>query len=189
MYINFKDLCKTKDIKKVKELYIKAFPEEERVPFWLLKWKARLEKTSLLSIYDNEIWIGFIYLISFNDFLFILFFAIDERFRSKGYGSEVINKIKEMYEGYNIVLNTEVLDDTAPNYNDRNRRKKFYENLGFRDTGYKVRVKNAITFDFLLCGDVFEPDDFFGMMKNYVGAFLWFVLGMDRHYKGNFWKE
>ena len=59
MKVMFKKANK-KDYKRIKKLFISAFPPEERPPFFILKSKAEKGKGDMLSIYDGEVFIGFV---------------------------------------------------------------------------------------------------------------------------------
>ena len=51
----------SKDWKKIKALYLRAFPAVERLPFWLLKKKTQRRIAEFCSLYDDDEWVGFIY--------------------------------------------------------------------------------------------------------------------------------
>lgn len=83
-----------KEIKKVKELYEGSFPKNERIPINLLLRKAKKDFIEFLVIYDNDVFVGFTYLITREDLTYVLYIAIDNKIRSKGYGSLRSLKLK-----------------------------------------------------------------------------------------------
>ena len=104
MQLEFKEINKKSlDYEKVKKLYYNAFPINERYPLFYLIWKSKSQNIKIYSIYDGDLWIGFIYIFFNKDLLFLQYIAIDINIRSKGYGGKVINKIKENYPKYRIV--------------------------------------------------------------------------------------
>jgi len=171
------------DKRNIKTLYLKAFPKEERLPIWFLALKAKAESVNFYSLYDDDRWVGFIYFALKNDLLYVLFFAIDEASRSQGYGGSVISELKEMFPTHKIVLNTEVLDENAPNNSDRIRRRRFYEKHGFKETGYRVKLTNTLSFDYMLHGDSFCVEEFFDLVKWYLGKVLWVLFRGEKVYK------
>lgn len=55
MKITFREIPKEKtEYKKLKELYKKSFPKDERLPLWILKIKAKKKNEFFYSIYDEE---------------------------------------------------------------------------------------------------------------------------------------
>ena len=66
----------------------------------------------------------------------MLFFAIDEEKRGKGYGSAILQLLQKQYK--TVVLNVELLDPAAENYTQRKRRFAFYQKNGLVDTYYHV---------------------------------------------------
>jgi ribosomal protein S18 acetylase RimI-like enzyme len=126
------------------------------------------------SIYDSEIWIGFIYLIFKNNLLLIQYFAIDNNNRSRGYGGEVIEKIKEMYPGYRIILGIEKYEEKAKNNEQRIKRKRFYEKHGFKESGYIVKQYNVLN-EMLVYGNEFLLEELNPLMEIYMGKILWSI--------------
>lgn len=137
MHLIKKDINQDRALcRKVRELYISAFPKEERVPWWLLRLHGRRPGIDLTAWMDGEVFCGFTASVTVEGLHFVLFFAINPGMRGKGYGSEILSAIKEEYE--TVALNVEPLVETAPNYEERQKRFAFYERNGFADTGYHV---------------------------------------------------
>lgn len=131
-------LTETKKLAKAKRLYYKAFPREERLPWWVLRLMTA-QKDAKLTAYDhgNEYW-GFTHTTATDDVLFIMFFAVEDDLRGKGCGSAILEHLKQHNPGKTIILNVEPLDDAAENAMQRVQRMHFYEKNGFHDTGYNI---------------------------------------------------
>ena len=99
--------------KKVKKLYKEAFPINERLPIFILKILSKKRKANFYEIYDNTSFIGMLYNVYYKDIVFVLYLAIDNQFRGKGYGSKVLNLIKEKYDKNRIILNIEKINEKA----------------------------------------------------------------------------
>lgn len=121
---------------KIKALYLSAFPKEERIPWPLLRLNAMRQDIDLTAFLDGDTFCGFTYSVIANGLHFLLFFAIDEPLRSRGYGSAILSQLKEEYGS--VVLNIEPFVEDAPNLPERQHRYGFYRHNGFFDTGYHV---------------------------------------------------
>ena len=121
---------------QAKALYHTAFPKEERLPWWLLRLNARRSGIDLTAFMDGDTFCGFTASATVENMHFLLFFAIPEDLRGRGYGSAILSQLRQNYEV--VTLNVELLDETAPNYPQRLRRFAFYRKNGFFDTGYHV---------------------------------------------------
>ena len=75
------------DLKKIKKLYLTAFPSDERAPFGILVKRAKKPNINFFSCHDGETWIGFIYVINHIDLSYLYYFAVDDAERGKGYGT------------------------------------------------------------------------------------------------------
>ena len=122
--------------RKGKLLYAAAFPKQERVPWWLLRLLSCRKGIDLTAWMDGEIFCGFTASVTVEGLHFVLFLAIEQNLRGKGYGSAILTAIKE--EHGTAALNVEPLMETAPNYEQRKKRFGFYKKNGFVDTGYHV---------------------------------------------------
>lgn len=140
MSISFRPLTRQDaNYSKVIDLYRKAFPAVRFVPSWILRFRMRNGKAGFSALYEHDTWIGFIYTTDYRDIVCIQFFAISESCRSGGYGSKVMDSMREMHSGKRIVLTIEELDERAKNYQQRVKRKAFYEKNGFSSSGYIVK--------------------------------------------------
>ena len=114
MNLSFIDInCNREYNKKVEKLYNSAFPKEERIPIWLLKLLARKNKAKFYGINDDKKFIGLVYNVCYKDIILIYYFAIDEELRGQGYGSRVLEYIKQKYNKNRIVLSIEQVDENS----------------------------------------------------------------------------
>lgn len=126
----------TKLCRQVKQLYLEAFPKEERLPWWLLRLNARRQGIDLTAFVEDSRMVGFTASVTTDKLHFLLFFAVAEDCRGAGWGSRILSALRQQHE--TIVLNVELLDPKAENYPQRLRRFRFYQRGGFFDTGYHV---------------------------------------------------
>ena len=121
---------------KVKALYIKSFPKEERMPWWVMRLNARRKDVGIYAWLDGEEFCGFASEVTAGTTHLVLFFAIEPEKQGMGYGSAILAALQEQYE--TIALNVELWDPEAENFSQRKRRFAFYKRNGFFDTGYHV---------------------------------------------------
>ncbi len=73
--------------RQTENLYINAFPEEERPPF---DFTLQLQDNAMYAIEDNDAFIGLIDLSFYEDIIYIFFLAVDPVRRNKGYGARIL---------------------------------------------------------------------------------------------------
>lgn len=139
--LNLVNLDKTTMGPTVKELYLSAFPAYERYPFWLLDFKSRKKNTDFYVVYDDNEYIGLLYLTYYKDLVYVFYLAIDPSQQSKGYGSKILQHLKDIYNDKRLFLNIEKVDPSADNYEQRVKRKRFYEKNGFKNTDFEIEGK------------------------------------------------
>lgn len=137
MNLHYVDATKDPNIRnQVRGLYHRAFPDEERIPWWLLRLNSMRQDINLTAWMDGDKFCGFTSSVTVEGLHFLLFFAVAEDCRSMGYGSAILQAIRAKYPA--VVLNIELLDPAAPNYPERLRRFAFYQKNGFHDAHYHV---------------------------------------------------
>ena len=122
----------------VANLLVLAFPSDERPPvdIFFHNLSINKENTRLIAFYEENRFIGFTSLVLYKDICYIFFLAVSPTFQNKGYGSEIINIIKEDYKDYVILLAYEEVNEKYPNYAQRKSREAFYLKRGFKDNGF-----------------------------------------------------
>ena len=85
----------------------------------------------LRSIKEENKVIGFFINMKYEDMILISFFAIKKEYRNNNAGGRALEQLKEIYKDKKILLEIEILDDKASNYDMRIRRKNFYKRHGF----------------------------------------------------------
>lgn len=132
----------SKDKEYFEQINNEAFPVSERLSFDEIFAFASDTNTDVLGIYDDEIPLGFAIILKNSECGYIYFLAIDNRFRSKGYGSAALQKMTEIYSDLQLVLDFELIDENAENYVQRVQRKNFYLRNGFHETGNYTMLGN-----------------------------------------------
>lgn len=124
-----------RDREKLFALNDEAFPVEERIPSDKLLGLIESIDSDAWGLYDGDEFVGFALMTTDSEtkLCYLGFFAIDSRFRSRGYGTQALHEFHRHYDGYQIILDMELMDDeTADNMAQRERRLDFYQRNGFK---------------------------------------------------------
>lgn len=140
MNLRIEKVSKSKRKKEIKKIYTSSFLKEDRMPFEMMLMMSHLWHTDFLSFYDEDTLCGFIYMATIKKITFVMFFAVAENLRSKGYGSNILAHIESMYPKNKMILTIEPCDKEAKDINQRIRRKRFYMKNGYIETGYFVKL-------------------------------------------------
>jgi len=120
---------------QVKTLYESAFPENERIPIkQLLDNKIKREFWAFVDdINGTPTFCGFSNSITRGTITNIVYFAVEPKLRSRGYGSQILKTIREAHPETRLVVDIEVEEDSkdAEELEHRNRRRDFYLRNGF----------------------------------------------------------
>ena len=133
---------------EVKRLIKSSFPIIEQFPFWLLSLLALQKGVRFDAYYDNEVFCGLTYTVEDKNMVFILYLAVNDKIRSQGYGSQILQSVKNHVYTKPIVLNVEATNPNAANAQQREKRIEFYRKNGIIDTNY-VFVDNGETYSVL----------------------------------------
>jgi len=165
---------------RVEKLYEETFLAEERQPFWILKRRAKQGKAEQWNIYNEETWIGWIYIIKLNgkNCIYIYYFAIDPQYRGKGYGTKVLKLILEKYKEYKIILALEDWKEDTEDQEQRIKRHNFYKKFGFKDLPYKQQ-EPYISFPTMSFGGEVKPDEFKDLIDSYFGWPLKYIYNWN----------
>lgn len=142
------------DFNKTLELYLKAFPKDERVPNQL--FIDSIDKTcELIQFYDQDNYVGFAYVVLYEDLAYLNFFAMDESSRNKGYGSKALHILQELYPT-TLMLAIEEVNQKYEDYEMRKRRQEFYFRNRMKDMKFKFN-EGGVILEMLYYGKYLEP--------------------------------
>lgn len=125
---------------------------------------AEADNFDFLALLDNEAFVGFMVVQTYRDLSYLFFLAIDQTYRSKGYGSRAIETLKETYIDKIQVVDFEMIDESTSNNKQRIRRKEFYIRNGYKETGLFLSYF-GVDYEVMCMGDEFNAEDFKELMK------------------------
>lgn len=118
----------------------RVFPKEELFPMCILLLLTKDRRCSFVSLYDSELFVGVVYTIEGKETQYIKYLAVNDAVHSNGYGSTILQLLKERYPSKPITLLIEIIDPSASNYAQRVRRLNFYKRNGLYQTGIHAGV-------------------------------------------------
>lgn len=137
MQLHFENAALHKD--QVNRLFLSAFPKDERPPVSLLYRRHRQKKAKFHAVMDGDVFVGLALMTGTESVQTLMFLAVEEKHRGKGYGSEILRRVKEEYKNVSFFLCAEPLDEKAENAKERENRLQFYAHNGFHEIGMMVR--------------------------------------------------
>ena len=129
----------------VTPLYISAFPVNERPP--VINFYRSLmehEENELYAYYEENRFIGFTYITAYKDIVYIFFLAVQKEERRKGFGTLILQDIKNTYPTEVLLVCYEEVDPSYIDYEERLRREKFYERNGFKRNIFKSKEYGVV---------------------------------------------
>lgn len=126
--------------REIQAIYTDAFRKEDRMPFPMMLALSCLWHTDFLAFYDGDTLCGFVYLASLCRLSFIMFFAVGQGLRCKGYGSRILEQVRRLHPKNRIVVSIEPCGGEGGDSGERLRRKRFYLRNGFKETGYFLKL-------------------------------------------------
>lgn len=133
-------------------------PKNERRPFKSLFTHPEGSCESL-ALYDGDLFCGFACLLNGNDISHIIYLAIQEELRDRGYGSMALSAIHRHKDGRRIMVDIELETKTASNNPQRRRRKDFYLRNGYEQTTIRYRWQRE-DYEILSFGGQVTEDEY-----------------------------
>ena len=159
----------TKNLEDIKQLYMDAFPFEERIPFYIMVSVGNDRGVEFLSIYDDDTWLGFIHTLVGEKLSYIFYFAIDGGLRQSGYGSKIIREYKKIHPKLSLAI--EPIEEDSDNIKQRKKRLEFYEKNGFETLDTKV-VEMGVEFELMGAkGMEIKESDYKLLVKKFFDSF------------------
>ena len=179
MKLNFTKLKpNSPDFRKVKQLYMRAFPDDERAPFLMLVLKAKKKGVDFWSISCDGQWAGMLYIVNYRDLSYVFYLAVSEELRGRGIGSAILRSAQKIYKDRRLFLAIEELDENAENYSQRVSRRNFYIRSGFAELHRQLREGNVI-YDILGVGGDVKASEYKALMNSYAGSILSKLFTME----------
>lgn len=159
----------TKNLEEIKQLYMDAFPFDERIPFYIMVSVGNDRGVEFLSIYDDDTWLGFIHTLVGEKLSYIFYFAIDGSLRQSGYGSKIIREYKKIHPKLSLAI--EPIEEDSDNIKQRKKRLAFYEKNGFETLDTKV-VEMGVEFELMGAkGMEIKENDYKSLVKKFFDSF------------------
>ncbi len=149
---------KSLDYQRIKSFLEENFPEEQRMPMPVLNFLCKFKQCNLTGYYEDDLFIGVFFHIEFPHTVYLFYFAVNEQIQNKGYGTRMLEDLKQQFSGKSISTLIETMDESAENYPQRVKRLAFYERNGFHTTGISVG-RGVPTGDFISTNPQFSVED------------------------------
>lgn len=162
---------------KIREIYMEAFPKQERKPFGILKRSVKRGKVELFAAWEGTDLLGFTAVIPFENMVMVDYLAVSAKARGKGTGSQLMDEACGHYTGKKVVLLIERLDDQAENAAQRQARRRFYLKNGFASTDLFTSGAGG-DMEVLSFGGQIPGSDYMRLQKYALGSILFRLSGM-----------
>lgn len=146
-----------------------VFPQEELVSYDLLLDYSERDDVDFHAVVDGVEFVGLVYCLVFDEFVYLFYLAVNPDLQSRGYGSRILAELKRRYPGKTIVIELESTSVEADNMDQRIARACFYERNGFTRLPFRV-LENGVAYDMFSCGLLpreYGPEDFIESMGRF----------------------
>ena len=117
---------------RIRMLYQRAFPRDERKPFKIIRRMRREGRTDVWLTEQDGHFAGLAATINAPDVILLDYLAVHKKQRSQGIGSAILQALLEKYAGRGLFVEIEAADRDDPT-GEKARRKAFYLRNGLTD--------------------------------------------------------
>ncbi len=125
---------------KIRRLYKKAFPRDERKPLSIIKSMQKNHKSDVWFFEKDGKFVGFAATINGDGIILLDYLAVDTEQRHTGIGSEILKTIRNKYAGKGVFAEIERVQDNADNVDIKRKRKQFYIKNGMNELNVYAKV-------------------------------------------------
>ena len=144
----------------VKALYLSAFPPEQRYcPEALWLTGLLRSRTENLAWFDDSRLAGMTYTVDTGRNLYIYYIAVDPALRSRGYGSAILDCLRQRHPDRVLILDVDAPDPESPAYETQLRRVDFYLRNGFHALDHHV-ITEGKRLDILSTSEDFDASEY-----------------------------
>lgn len=148
----------------IEKLYNEAFPINERIPINEFLDTTLDNMHTYIFTYKNN-FVGFVVTLSYQNILYLLYFAMSSKYRNRGFGSQALELIKKNNNDKVLLVDIEQEKYDSTNKLQRIKRKKFYLRSGFIPTNITYTQQNVI-FEILSFGGNITENDLTNLWNN-----------------------
>ncbi len=157
-----------KRLKLIEDLYLRAFPKSERKPFSLMIQKQAEGTMELLSIEEENAFLGLAIFAHDKDIALLDYFAISDEMRGQGVGSRALKALQKIYAGKRFVLEIETTKKPCDDLEIRNKRKDFYLRNGLHTMDFDVNLF-GVEMEMLSNAEYLTFEEYLDVYKNACG--------------------
>lgn len=125
---------------KIRKLYKKAFPREERKPLSIIKSMQKSKKSDVWFFEKDGKFVGFAATINGDELILLDYLAVHMSSRGTGIGSEILKTLYRQYMGKGVFAEIERVKADADASDQRRKRKQFYISNGMSELGVYANV-------------------------------------------------
>ncbi len=122
----------------------------------------------MYAYYEGEELIGLSYLFYHADLVYLSYICVEERLRDHGYGSKILEDIKEMYADKRIVLDIEEVQ--GERIEEKKKRKDFYLKNGFGSSGIFYHIYH-VDYEILKWNGEVKQEEWHALIRRHWGRF------------------
>lgn len=148
--------------KEWKALYRTAFPKAERAPLWRLIRGNAKKMCAMEAIFRGDLFAGLTVVIEREAFTYLFFLAVEENMRGAGCGGEILKRLSSGCGAKPLILDMERVEP-SPNYDQRIKRKTFYERNGFRSAEFYYEY-DGVRYETMFCGNAFPTEPYWNYL-------------------------
>lgn len=143
--------------------YLEIFPREERKPLELIKSTYNKGYSRIIKIINNETITGFMILnrVKNNSYAILDYLAILPQYRNRGIGTSALKLLIEQERKNNgifVEIEKVGLGKDKEENEFRSKRKKFYEELGFKKLKFDLILFDVVYMPYIYSNIDIEED-------------------------------
>ncbi len=159
-------------LNKIYDLYMEAFPKEERKPFTRICIMQQEGRMTMYAIEDDAgAFVGMGIFVLYQDLALLDYFAIEAGKRGQGLGSEALGLLQRLYPDKRFFLEIEstyeAFGEECPEKSLRGRRKQFYLRNGMQPLSFLIKLF-GVEMELLAYGCSLSFEEYYEMYQSIV---------------------
>jgi len=125
----------SKEYSKARKLMAAVFPKKEQTPMLFLMATLFIKQNHFFAIYEDDVFVGFVYYIEYDKYIGILYLAIVPEIQNAGYGGRIIDSFIDYFKKP-LALNLKSSSGSLQESVKEEKLLSFYREHGIKQTGY-----------------------------------------------------